>query len=104
MPDNGGYLADLADVAAIDREALHVEALGVREDRVFSAGHTVLADEDDAVVELVAEVVVRKCRLTLNQLRRGMNLVDREGASAVVAVPDDDLARAGRSTRLRRRR
>src|SRR5581483_6569847 len=86
-----GYLPDLADGAAVDRDSLHRETLRMREHPAFGAGHGVLSDEEDTVVGAVGKVVVRRCRSALDQFRSRVDLVDGETAAAVVAVPYDDL-------------
>ena len=70
------HLADLADVAPVDRDALDVEALRMREHRVLRARHRVLPDEHDAVVELLGQIVVRRRRLALDQLRGRLDFID----------------------------
>src|SRR5690349_19959129 len=95
MTGDGGNLADLADFAPVERDALYGGgALGMREDTALRARHGVLADEHDTVVQMVGKIVVGRRRLALNQFRGGFDLVDGERSAAVVSVPDYDLARS----------
>jgi len=66
----------------------------MREDTTFCTRHGVLTDEHDAVVQMVAKIVVCWCRPSLNQFRGWIDLVYRQRPAAVVSVPDYDLARS----------
>src|SRR5689334_23363363 len=95
MSGDRGNLADLADFASVESDSLYRgRALGMRQDTALRARHGVLADEHDAVVQVVGKIVVGRCRLALNQFRGGFDLVYRERSAAVVSVPDDNLARS----------
>src|SRR5690348_1832305 len=67
----------------------------MRQDAVLGPGHGVLADEENAVVQVILEIVVRRSRAALDQLRAGIDIGDGKTAAAVVTVPDHHLPGAG---------
>src|SRR5207253_10509722 len=99
----GRSLSDLADGPAIQRDAFHTKALGMRQHAIFGAGHGVLAYEENPVIQSILKIIVRRCGTALDQLRGWIDVGNGKAATAIVAIPDDHLSGARFEQALDRR-
>ena len=96
-------MPELAHLFAVDGDALHTKTLRVGQNSVFGSRHGMLPDENNAVVEFLREVIVGRCRTTLEQFRAARYLIHGESAAAVVTIPNHDFSSPGSPRALHRR-